>query len=123
MAYVTPTIDDLKGLWPVFASIPDATLTAWLSRAINRVGTQWPEDVRADAQLYLAAHLLATQGAGDASGTIATNGAVKRDKVGDTETEFAGFSNSGRAGIYGSTAYGLEYFRLLQIYFGGPVVV
>lgn len=123
MAYTEPTIEDLKARFPAFASVPDPTLTMILNEAIAAVGELWLERDRAPAQLYYAAHLLASEGATD-GGQSAVSGSIKRDKVGDVETEFAGAVVSGNdPSGFGSTAYGRAYQRLLRLNFPAVAVV
>ena len=63
-----------------------------MNEAIGAIGPEWLERDRAPAQLYYAAHMLASEGAAD-GGVSAVAGPVKRDKVGDVETEFAGVTS------------------------------
>lgn len=126
MAYVAPTIADLKARFPGLTAAGDPLLTLVLNEAIAMVGPAWRERDRATAQLYYAAHLLASQGLADGSnGASAVTGPVKRDRVGDAETEFAGLSGSGGAADasdLGSTIYGQQYRRLLRLNFPGVAV-
>jgi len=123
MAYTEPTIEDLKARFPAFASVPGPTLTMILNEAIATVGEEWLERDRAPAQLYYAAHLLASEGATD-GGQSAVSGPIKRDRVGDVETEFAGMSAEGAGTMgFGSTAYGRAYLRLLRLNFPAIAVV
>lgn len=130
MAYVPPTSTDLKARFPEFSSVSNTLLDLILAEASAQVGETWLERDRKPATLYLAAHMLAQEGepgrsAGGTGG--GTSGPVKRRKVGDVETEFAGFSASsgagGRASEYGSTAYGLRFLDLLRKNFPAVAVV
>lgn len=131
MAWLPPTIAEFKIRYPEFASVPDATLQAFLDEATGEVGPTWIERTRSPAIMALAAHLLAVQGlGGDASagdGGVAISGAVKRRKVGDVEVEFAGLSTggggSGIAAGYLSTAYGRRYLEWLRKNFPAVAVV
>lgn len=123
MPYTAPTIADLKARFPAFASVGDPLLTLVLNEAIGAIGPEWLERDRAPAQLYYAAHMLASEGAAD-GGVSAVAGPVKRDKVGDAETEFAGVAGgTGDTSGFGSTEYGRRYLRLLRLNFPGVAVV
>ena len=122
MAYVPPTIFGLRTRFPAFATVADDLLTLVLDEAIGAVGPEWLEKDRATAQLYYAAHILASQGAID-GGMSAVTGPVKRDRVGDAETEFAGVGGLYGGDGFGTTAYGMAYLRLLRMNFPGIAVV
>jgi len=124
MPYTAPTIADLKVRFPAFASVGDPLLTLVLNEAIGAIGPEWLERDRAPAQLYYAAHMLASEGAAD-GGISAVAGPVKRDKVGDVETEFASVTSGavGDTAAFGSTEYGRRYLRLLRLNFPGVAVV
>jgi len=121
MAYVQPTIVDLKARFPSLSVIDDVLLALVLGEAIDAVGELWLERDRAIAQLYYAAHLATSQGLSD-GGLSAVAGPVKRDKVGDSETEFAGVGGISGGDGFGTTAYGLAYLRLLRLNFPGIAV-
>lgn len=130
MAYTPPTLADFRTRFPVFASVPDPTVQAVLNEAIASVGETWVEKDRFPATLYLAAHLLASEGFGGASaggGGAAVTGAVKRRKVGDVETEYSGIaraaSGTGALASYYLTIYGQRYVALLRMNFPAVMVV
>lgn len=130
MTYTPPTVDNVKVRFPEFANVPEPTLQAILDEAIERVGPEWVERDRRPATLYLTAHMLAAQGlsGGDGSGGggAAVTGAVKRRKVGDVETEFAGVSTgtgSGSGTGYASTLYGKMFLDLMRVNFPAVAVV
>lgn len=129
MAYVPPTAADLKVRFPEFTAVSDTLLDLILAEAQAQVGETWYERDRNPATLYLAAHMLALEGepgrsAGGTSGGV--SGPVKRRKVGDVETEFAGFGvSSGGASTdagYEMTAYGRQFLRLLRLNFPAVAV-
>lgn len=128
MAWTAPTVAEFKTRFPVFASVPDATIQMLLDEAVGDVGETWAERDRTSAILYLSAHLLASEGAGvlgpGGSGAAIT-GAVKRRKVGDTETEFMGTGGikDGPLGAYFSTLYGRRYMELMRRNFPAVRVV
>ena len=122
MPYSPPSVSDFTTRFPAFASVAAPTLEAVLAEAIAQVGDSWIEGDRRAAQLYLTAHLLVMEGQPAASAGAAlqvlTQGQVKRFKVGDVETEFAGAAGSGGSGgyvsAYDSTEYGRRYLVLLR---------
>ena len=122
MAYTEPTADDFKARFPSLADIGDDLIGLVLAEAIGTVGDTWLERDRATAQLYYAAHIAASEGLAN-GGASAVAGPVKRDKVGDVETEYAGLGGSADAmGGFGSTVYGRGYARLLRLNFPGVAV-
>lgn len=129
MAYVPPTAADLKARFPELATVPDTLVDLILAEASAQVGDTWIERDRNPAALYLAAHMLAIEGEpgrSKSNGADATgaSGPLKRFKVGDLETEFAGFGSvSGDFGNYGLTAYGQRYLELLRKNFPAVSVV
>lgn len=135
MAYVPPTAADLKARFPEFAPVSDTLVNLILAEAIPQVGETWLERDRFPATLYLAAHMLAMEGEpmrsiGGSGSTDWMNGPIKRDKVGDVETEFAGFNLGGGEGASGAsgseyalTRYGQMYLSLLRRNFPAVAVV
>lgn len=130
MVYVPPTAADLKARFPEFVPVSDTLVSLILDEAVAQVGDTWMERDRKPATLYLAAHMLAMEGepARSAGGTgVGTSGPVKRRKVGDVETEFAGVGSDGSFGSgvsgYGLTPYGQRYLDLLRRNFPAVAVV
>ncbi|MCO5085149.1 MAG: DUF4054 domain-containing protein [Mesorhizobium sp.] len=130
MTYVPPTAADLKARFPEFTAVSNTLIDLILAEAIPQVGESWLERDRRPATLYLAAHLLAMEGEPGrtlrgASGATAGTGPVKRFKVGDVETEFAGNGTSagGGASSFASTEYGLRFLDLMRRNFPAVAVV
>lgn len=130
MAYVPPTASDFKARFPEFTAVADTLVNMILAEAIPQVGETWVERDRKPATLYLAAHMLAMEGepgrsAGATGGGV--SGPVRRRKVGDVETEFAGFGRTDANGRtdadYEFTAYGHQFLRLLRLNFPAVAVV
>lgn len=128
--WTPPTVEDFKTRFPQFASVSDATVQAVLDEAVGDVGESWLERDRTPGVLHLTAHLLTVQGSvgsGAGGGGAAVTGAVKRRKVGDTETEFAGVgggtSTGGSLDSYRTTAYGVRYLELMRRNFPAVAVV
>lgn len=128
MSYVKPTVAQFKARFRELADTPDVTLQMFLDEADGEVGATWADKDRATAVLYLAAHLLTSQGAAGASsggGGAASAGAIKRRKVGDVETEYFGPSDTVSTGSgkgFQATAYGKRFYDLLRRNFPGVAV-
>lgn len=130
MAYVPPTAADLKARFSEFATVSDTLVNLILAEAQAQVGETWLERDRKPATLYLAAHLMAMEGeplrsnAGAVAATSAT-GPIKRVKVGDSETEFAGGGGSSGEGAssYTATEYGRRFLELMRRNFPAVAVV
>jgi hypothetical protein len=90
-----------------FANDLDADLQRSIDRAYKTVGDAWGT-LADDGALYLAAHLrtVAKRGANGASGP------VQSKRVGDIAVTYAVPQISG-AGSLESTAYGMEFLRML----------
>lgn len=129
MAYVTPTPATFKARYPEFTPVSDALVQLVLNDAIDAVGDTWFERDRARAQMLLAAHMLTVEGEPGRSTTgqgAGATGPVKRRKVGDVETEFAGTGGSagdGSASGYAATFYGQEFLSLMRKNFPPVAVV
>lgn len=127
MAYVPPTVDTFRIRYPEFAGVSGDLISLVLNEAIEEVGDTWIERDRAKAQMLLCAHKLSLEGepARSTSGKgTATTGAIKRRKVGDVETEYAGVSGTatGVPSAYSGTSYGVQYWNLLKLNFPSPLV-
>lgn len=120
MAWTAPTVEEFKTRFPVFAAVADSTVQTVLDEAVGEVGPSWIETDRTPGVLYLTAHLLADQvpGGSGAGGSAAVTGPIRRRKVGDVETEFAGVaggsSTGGALDSYRGTAYGIRYLSLMR---------
>jgi hypothetical protein len=130
MPYVQPTAASFKARYPEFTPVSDALIDLVLLEAIDQVGDTWLERDRARAQVLLTAHKLTLEGEPGRSETgqgAAGTGFIKRDKVGDVETEFAtpaaASGSSSSYGGYGGTIYGQEFWMLLKMNFPSPLVV
>ncbi|MBY5682648.1 DUF4054 domain-containing protein [Rhizobium leguminosarum] len=127
-----PTPTTFKARFPEFIAVSDALVQLVLNDAIDQVGDTWLERDRARAQMLLAAHILTMEGEpgrteNGSSGATAGTGIIKRDKVGDVETEFAVPASSGSGGsalsAYARTFYGQQYLELLRKNFPAVAVV
>ncbi|MBG6211685.1 hypothetical protein IWQ49_006376 [Labrenzia sp. EL_126] len=127
MAYVQPTATVFKIRYPEFKDVSDVLIDLVLEETFADVGETWLERDRARAQMLLAAHKLTLEGepARSASGIgAAGTGQIKRDKVGDVETEFAtnAMSANDRLG-YSRTSYGQDFQTLMRKNFPATVAV
>lgn len=129
MAYTEPTPETFKARYPEFTPVSDALIQLMLNDAVAEVGETWVEKDRARAQMLLVAHWLTMEGEPGRTETgqgAAGTGAIKRDKVGDVETEFATFgsgSQTAGSGTYMQTAYGQEFLALMRRNFPAVAVV
>jgi hypothetical protein len=139
MPYVEPTAVSFKARFPEFVPVADALINLILAEAIPMAGETWLERDRAPAQMYYAAHLLAIQGyparavaPGSGSGSIDVVGPMKRRRVGDVETEYAGTSSTSSGSGSGSgngdsflesTAYGRQYLEIRNRNFRGALAL
>lgn len=122
MAWTPPTLEQFRTRFPEFASVPDATVEMVLDEAVGGVSERWLERDKTPGVLYLTAHLLVSQGLGvlGAGGASwAVTGAIKRRKVGDVETEFAGVgvgagTDKGALAQYRTSTYGIQYLSLMR---------
>lgn len=130
MTWTPPTVEEFKIRFPEFVSVADPTAQAVLDEAVGEVGESWLERDRTPGVLHLTAHLLAVSGpgaSGAGGGGAAVTGAIKRRKVGDVETEFAGVgggtSTGGALDTYRTTAYGVRFLSLMRRNFPAVAVV
>lgn len=139
MALTAPPASDLALRYPEFAKVPTGLVDAILGDTLLHVDESWAEGDRKPAILSLAAHFLSVEGeprrsadiAGGGTGDVNSVGSIKRDKVGDVETEFfqlesstaaASSGGDGSAG-YGSTSYGQRFLVLRRRNFPAILVV
>lgn len=134
MAYTEPTAGTFKARYPEFAPVSNDLITLVLQEAISQVGDTWVEKDRARAQMLLAAHTLTMEGEPGRTTTgqgSAGTGPIKRDKVGDVETEYQNAAERYGSGVnyvnsaagYESTEYGRRYLALLKLNFPAVAVV
>lgn len=127
MAYVQPEPTTFKLRYPEFTLVSDVLIDLVLEETFADVGDTWLERDRARAQMLLAAHRLTLEGEPARSETgisAAGTGQIKRDKVGDAETEFAtpSMSMTDKAG-YSQTSYGREFSTLMRKNFPATLAV
>lgn len=113
MAYVAPSPSDLTERYPAFASVNETTIAYWLADAAEECA-DWPEDVRARAEMAYAAHRMAELGLG--KGVIPAGATSFRS--GDFSASISEVA-AARIG-FDATAYGREFAMLRRRYFAGP---
>lgn len=130
MAYVPPTPSQIKTRYSEFSSVSDVLIGLMISEAGGYVSQSWVERDYQPAIMLLVCHWLTVEGElgrSNGGGGAAGLGAIKRRRVGDVETEFAGFGSSSGGGAnaseYGSTVYGLRFLELMRLNFPAVAVV
>lgn len=130
MAYATPTATEFKTRFPEFGTVSDDLVSAIIAEQEPQVGETWIDADRRPALMYLTAHILNTSGYPAATAAIAVlnaqRGPMKRRKVGDVETEYAGAgssANSGVSNIYAATSYGRMFLTYMRRNFAPFAVV
>lgn len=119
------TAAEFKTRYPEFAPVSDALIVLVMADASAEVSDAWITADHGRAINLLTAHLLTIEGEPGRTLTglgSAGSGLVKRDKVGDAETEFATAAATDLGG-YGSTAYGRQYLALMARSFPAIAVV
>ena len=122
MPFTLPTAEAFKTRFPEFAEVADARIEAIIGEARSFVDETWIPADFAPAIRFLAAHMLAMEGANsDAPATVATTGPVQMVKVGDVSTEFSRPGGASMAGgdtaamsdrWLNETAYGVRFLAL-----------
>lgn len=122
--YAAPTASNLVALYPAFAGVPAATVSAWLTRALAEIDTSWIEADYPFAVMLLACHFMAMQGLGTSSDTAGLlQSGVSEMKSGALSLKFSeGAASEASRGGYGSTQWGREFTALLRRSKGGPRV-
>lgn len=107
------SVEVFKLRFPEFQPVAAELVAMVLGEASAEVHDGWIAGDRTRATMLLAAHRLTLEGEPVRSQTgqgAAGMGMVKRDRVGDVETEFA--TPAGAGGSFGVTAYGQEFLAL-----------
>lgn len=125
MAFIEPTIADLRARYPAFAAVADATITYWLTDSARYVDTSWSESDYGPGKVAHAAYEMAQKGvAGLAGGDIVGMAAagVTDFQSGTFRARFSDEAvKKALAGGYQSNQYGQDYYDLLQRNKGGPI--
>lgn len=116
MAYTIPTAADLIALYPAFADVAEATITAHITRASTQaVDTSWAEVDYAPAITDYAAHTMALAGLGvqDETDRYARKG-VTGIRTGNFSAQFSDkrVAKASGGGL-DATSYGQEYKKAL----------
>lgn len=124
MAYTVPTPDQLQARYSAFAAVADETIQYWLTDAERSVDQSWIEADYAPALMALAAHNMAMEGHGAASGASAIPAGVTRFRSGSMDVSISeAAASASTKGGYQASRYGQEFVRLLRRSHGGPRVV
>ncbi len=112
-----PTAATFKARHARFAAVADATVDAYIADAgLTVVEECWIATDYPAGVMYLAAHLMEVEGARNPTGkSIGTAGAVKKQKAGEVEIEYAvapiGASDDIEAD-YRTTSFGRQFIIL-----------
>lgn len=119
------TYDDLVVRFPEMTRVDPCLAVEVIDEAIERIGDHWPANMRARAQLYLAAHMLASEGGADRSIEGAVTGPIVSKKEGDLAVGYAAAGGGAAAyqagNNYTDTPYGRRFAELQKAAFGGSV--
>lgn len=122
MATAPITRSDLIARFPELTDIEPGLAQEVIDEAVERVGEHWPENLRARAQLYLAAHMLAVEGGTQRSVDDATTGQVSGMSEGQLSVQFKTTQVASEGGSnYAETAYGRRFAEIREAAFGGSV--
>lgn len=121
------TVEQFKVRFPEFAPVSSTLIALVLDEALAQVSSCLSDADRTRAQMLLTAHKLTLEGepGRTTSGAGAgTTGAVKREKVGSLEVEYAGMGTSSSGGRnYDRTVYGQMYWEQFGYSFPAIMVV
>lgn len=112
-----PTAEQLKERFPEFAGVANARIDAVLAETSSFVDHMWFETDVVPAKLYLAAHILASEGALVSGGHgDGTKGPIQSVSVGDSSVSFgaagAGVIAAGQSLGLTNTSYGMRFMAL-----------
>ena len=79
---MTATLEGFRSRYPEFSSVADDLAQSILDESIAQVGDTWPETLVDAAQMALAAHTMAVEGAGSRNAAAATLGPMTQRKAG-----------------------------------------
>ncbi|TZG25583.1 DUF4054 domain-containing protein [Sphingomonas montanisoli] len=121
MAYTVPTAANLKARYPAFSSVDNTIVDYWIDDAKRYVDESWIEADYAPSIMAAAAHHMAREGLGAASGGGQIPAGVERFKSGAMDVSFNSDAVKAQiAGGWASTRYGLEYSEALARNKAGP---
>lgn len=121
MATAPITESDVHARFPETATIDTNLMAEILAEVHEEVGDHWPENLRARAQLYLTAHLIAAEGGLNRTLISGDVGPMTKRKEGDVEVTYAEpFAFTGGSGSdYSGSPYGRRYAELRRAAFSG----
>lgn len=117
MAYVKPTPAQIKALYPAFASVPDATVQAYIDMC--PVDDSWFESDYTRAIGLWVTHTMTLNGLGSNEAATQAASGVKSISSGNLSVSFAENKSSDDGG-WGGSVYGKQFYQLLRMNKGGP---
>lgn len=126
MAYVAPTAANVQTRFPEFAAVDTDRIDLALEEAARFVDDTWIEADRFVAIQYLAAHILASNGALHPEGLSsvgAVSGPISSESLGDASVSYASRSQSTSDEDLRSTPWGERFIRIRRSNFRGPVML
>lgn len=123
MPYVVPTIQMFLTKFPEFEDTDGGRVQLYLDEAAGNIDKRWLENDYQPAIMYLAAHLIATSGSGEAGDILvgsAGDGVVASESYGPISLSYAsgrggrGAASSSVESLYGTTEYGVRFLSLLR---------
>lgn len=121
MAYTAPTVEEFKTRFPtVVAGRSDALLQMDLDEANRSVDDSWLEGDYKNAIMYLAAHNITMEKAGEGAGGGGGvgSGAVSSESFGGMSISYDNSKSANDAAAnsqWGGTEYGQRFYRLLKL--------
>lgn len=119
MAYTAPTVAEFKIRFPtVVAGRSDELLQMDLDEAMRSVDISWMEGDYKNAIMYLAAHNITTEKAGEGAGGGVGSGVVSSESFGGMSISYDNTDSADDAAAksqWGSTEYGRRFYRLLKL--------
>lgn len=119
MSYTEPDSTAFLARFPRFSNLGAPALTvldAVLAEAIKLVDDSWVEEDRAEAQLYLAAHLLVQE----TTGSTDRPAIITAESLGPMSVSYG---VGGGMTDFSTTEYGRRYARMRNANFPGVLVV
>ena len=130
MPYSPVTVAMFKTRFPIFVDRSTPQLELILAEASARVDQSWKESDYQPAIMYLAAHLLVTDGSQltdeEGGGPVGGGPIVGETFSGMSLTYAAPKADSSSSEVwafYETTEYGRRFYRIMKLNFGGPVAV
>jgi hypothetical protein len=125
-----PTPAELKAKFPAFAAVADLTVTMFIEEATRSIDESWLAGDQKNAIMYLACHLMFTNGvlnAGTPPGGGGAGAAIASESIGDASVSYVtGQLLKGGGSLdddFRTTVWGRRYLKLLKLNQPGVEVV